>query len=276
MIEWTTVASLSTRVASTSYSNRHFIQKWWKKAHAYLDKGNTNILVTGRPNTGKSVLVSQLHGEAQNLYYELPKESRNVEVAAVTLGEWTKLIRTLPGQSSAIRTHGINEAFDNNKNLEGIIHVVDFGYTLPRDSTIALSLVQNAKIDTIEKLRNYNLNNEIDEIQNLIISIERSLVKQNCPNWLIIAVNKIDLFKNDLNESLLFYHPDGTSEFSKKLKNLQNKIGTNSLQIHVIATCAFEEDFHWNDIRLPSSLKAQEHKNIMRSFMDALVTIAGA
>jgi len=272
-MEWTTAASFTARIGVLSYQKRHLAQEWWQKARVYLDKGSTEILVTGRPNVGKTVLVSQMLGEARGLYYELPRESRTVEVEAITLGDWTKLIRTLPGQSSLVRTTGVNDTFDENPELSGVIHVVDFGYTIPRDPTLTQSLIKDDKLTTLEYLRKYNLENEIDELKNLIVSIERSYAKQQTPKWLVIAVNKVDLFKEQLNEALLFYHPNGSSAFSKELNKLIKKLGTNSLSVYVLSTCSYEQDFEWNLEERKSLLAIQEQRAIVREFMETVTSI---
>lgn len=274
-MEWTTVASLAFRVGAASVTHRHFIQGWWKKCLAYMERGDTNVLVTGRPNVGKTVLVSQMLGDAKDAYYSLPKESRTVEVNAVTIGAWAHLVRTLPGQSSQIRTDGMNEAFGKNPNLSGVIHVVDFGYTAPRDPAIAQGLIKENSLDTIEKLRDYNLTNEIDEVKNLLVSIERAIPdERKSLFWLVIAVNKIDLFKERLDEALLFYHPEGNSGFSKALAAVQKRVGSNSLKIYVVSTCAYEVDFLWNGITVKSGLSVQEQRVIVREFMETVASIS--
>jgi GTPase SAR1 family protein len=66
MIEWTTASTLM-RSGVIAYSNRHLIQEYWTKAKVKIDFGKTQILVTGLPNTGKTVLVHQIQGKAREI-----------------------------------------------------------------------------------------------------------------------------------------------------------------------------------------------------------------
>jgi len=66
-----------------------------------LNKGNTNIVVLGRPNVGKSVMAAYLHNETSNLSWDLPDTSTDVETKALTLENWKKLVRVIPGQKIA-------------------------------------------------------------------------------------------------------------------------------------------------------------------------------
>lgn len=274
MIEWTTAASMTARTGIAAYQNRHLLQGWIKKTLAHFDFGSTEILVTGRPSVGKTVLVNQVQGDGRNWEYKLPNISTSTETDAVKFGNWTKLIRTLPGQDNKTRITGINRSFDDNLNLLGVIHTVDFGYTIPRDATICESLIKESKIDTIQKLRDYNLLIEIEELKKIITTIEINHVKQGTPKWLIIAVNKVDLFSDKLDEALSFYHPSGKSAFSMELNKLTNKLGEYNFSIYVIATCAYKASFEWNGESCTSKFFQQEQEKLMSDFINTVGIIS--
>lgn len=270
-MEWTTAASFTARTSINAFKHRFFLQEWWKKALAHFDIGSTEILVTGRPNVGKTILVKQLEGSARQVNFELPNESFTVENDAVRFGNKTKLLRTLPGQTSLVRLKGINTTFHENTNLIGIIHTVDFGFTIPRDSTIRKSLLEESNINTIQKLREYNLVNEIDELLKLTTNIEQSIVRQQSPKWLLIAVNKTDLYKDELDDALDFYHPLGKSAFSRELQRMQANIGKNHFPIYVAATCSHKENFIWNKETCHSGFHLNEQEKLLLDF-NKLVT----
>jgi len=158
---------------------------------------------------GKTLLAGQMHGRDRELVFEIPCESRSVEVDAITAGEWTKLVRVRPGQAG-FRTKGEIDTFEDNKSLEGVIHVVDFGYVTPRDPVVRDTLISKDGIDTVEKLRARNLRLEIEDLKVLLTDIRRLQSKHGTPKRLVIAANKVDLFASDRQKALNHYHPDGT------------------------------------------------------------------
>ncbi len=194
-MEWTTLASLAARAGKQSYDQRHTIQQYFTKAKAYLDLGQTQIVVTGASGAGKSVLVAQMHGRARDLYYEAPPQSNKVEVEAIALEPWSKLVRVLPGQG-ARRSQEEVELLDRNDEVEGVIHVVDFGYVVPRDAFAAKSLLERNGLDTVGKLRAYNMESEVKALDALLFAVNRAFNKHKRPKWLLVAVNKVDLYWN--------------------------------------------------------------------------------
>lgn len=271
-MEWTTPVSLTVRAGKLAFDNRHTIQRYWTLAKAYLDTGSTQIVITGMPGAGKSVLNAQMHGRARDLYFEEPGESTKVETDAVTLGQWTKLVRVLPGQAG-YRSLGEIEAFQNNANLEGVIHVVDFGFSCPRDPVVAESLIKNDGLDSVLKLRERNLSLEVDALKLELANIRKLLAQHSSLKWLLIAVNKVDLYPSQKESALRHYHPDGDSAFGAALRSLQHDVGKDNLGIYIAGSCAYEADFKWNEAVAPSSLPRQEQDLILRDFMKSVAMI---
>lgn len=271
-MEWTTPVSLTVRAGKFAFDNRHAIQRYWTLAKAYLDTGSTQVVITGMPGAGKSLLNAQMHGRARDLYFEEPGESTKVETDAVTLGEWTKLVRVLPGQSG-YRTHGEIEAFQGNGKLEGVIHVVDFGYSSPRDPVVAETLVTNDGLDTIEKLRARNLSLEIDTLKLELANVRKLVAQHSSLKWLLIAVNKIDLYPDQMSAALAHYHPDGNSAFGEALRVLQRDVGKDNLGIYIAGSCAYEADFRWNGAVAQSALPRKKQDLVLRDFMKSVAMI---
>lgn len=270
-MEWTTAASLTVRLGKQGYDHRHLIQRYWSRAKAFLDVGKTQILVTGRSNAGKTMLVAQMHGKARDLAFEPPIESRTVEVEAIPLDVWTKLVRVLPGQRGR-RTQGEIDAFENNAELEAVIHVVDYGYVAPRDHVAATALV-NSGISTVSDLVVYNLNDEVVALYELLANIRRAISKNKCPRRLIVAVNKVDLFPAHRDKALEFYHPAGGSNFGKALSEFIAEVGSDNFEVFVLQTCAYETDFVWNGVAVKSQLAPREHESILKEFMKSVASI---
>lgn len=275
MVEWTTAGSIAVRAGSTAYSYRHSIHKFFTKAKAYVDMGKAQILITGHAGAGKTLLASQMHGRARELGFQIPSESKDVEVDAITPGMWSKLVRVLPGQEG-YRSKGAVENLQDNDALEGIIHVVDFGFTCPRDPAVVHAMINNDKILGINQLRSLNLQSEIDSLRGILTDARRLYERHHTPKWILIAVNKIDLFPNDKNNALLHYHPLGNSQFSKALAEFQKDIGNNNIRIHIAPVCAYEHDFNWNSQTVGSSLARQEQNKILVDFMKIVADFSEA
>lgn len=239
---------------------------------AYLDAGDTQVVITGHAGAGKTVLAAQIHGRARDLAFELPKESRTVEVEVFELSTWARLVRVLPGQDG-FRSKGAVEAFTRSDKLEGVVHVVDFGYVAPRDPVIAASMIKRDKIETIEKLRESNLRFELEQLHIMLSDLKRSFHLNKRPKWIVIAVNKVDLYADQREQALEYYHPAGSGPFGKALKGFQEHIGSNNISIYIIQSSAYEVDFEWNRERVRSLLERQEQNSILLDFTRSLATI---
>ena len=274
-MEWTSAASLSFRLGKKAYDERHLIQKFWTHLKAHYDFGRTEIGVTGHANAGKTILTDQLHGKASEIFYEIPKESTTVEVNSIKLGEWHKLVRVLPGQDG-YRATGAVEVFQKNEDLNGIIHLVDFGYNKPRDPTIIKSMIEIDGIESIEKLRELNLNHEMRVLESLLTDLDRSITSNKTPKWLIFAVNKCDLFPNSLDDALSYYHPDGAGRYGKRVAEFISQIGKRSIPTFVVKSCAREENFEWNGVNLESSLEINERSDILKNLFELVATVSNS
>lgn len=269
VIEWGTAKAIA-QAGRFAWVNRRLIQNLWIKSLASINQGRTDIVVTGHSSAGKSVLVGQMLGAARDMYFEEPGESLRVEVGAVTIGGWSKLIRVLPGQIGR-RTKGEIEAFQKNPSLEGVIHLTDFGFVHPRDAVTARSKVEQFGLNTIEELRQANLEMELHGLRDVLHSIRTARGQQAGPKWLIIAVNKVDLYQTRLDEALYHYHPDGTGGFGKVLKEFQAQMGID-FSIHVVQTCARVVEFSWNNQSIIPTMTGVKQDEVLRNFVSTLAS----
>ena len=226
----------------------------------------------GRPAVGKSVLVADLHGEAKDYLWSLPDTSTDVESMAIELSEWTSLVRVIPGQSTAERHKAIDEAFNQHKNLEGVIYVVDWGFTNVRNHVSRLSMIQDKGIDTVEKLRQHNLASELVDFRDVCQKIAEAQAAGRSPKWLLVVVNKVDLFFDQVNEALLYYHPESESAFAKTTQSLLQSVGSQKIKCDVVPICAWEVDFIWNTETIKTNIGGTENKRQL--FRELLSVIA--
>lgn len=210
-----------------------------------MDRGDTNIVILGRPTVGKSVLRTKLCGY-QDVTFELPDTSEKVESEAIKIGDWTKIVRVIPGQSTSERLIGLDEAFNKHKNLEGVIYVVDWGYTDHRDSIFKAKLTNDKNIKTIDDIRRYNLEKELSDFRAICTKIQEAFANGRGPDWFIVAANKADLFHENIDKAQEYYYSEMESEFSDILDETLNMVGRQNLKYASIPICSWEEDFTWN------------------------------
>ncbi|HNL08713.1 MAG TPA: 50S ribosome-binding GTPase [Chitinophagales bacterium] len=263
--KWSDIVPSAIKTPITIYQNRSSIHYWYKRALAAIDKGSTNVVVAGRPAVGKSVLVANLYGAVNELAWELPETSLSVETSAIQLGEWTKLVRVIPGQNSLQRLKGLSNAFNENKGLEGVIYVTDFGYTNVRDKSIKLRKIHEEQITTIEALRQYNLREELEDFKITCHKIAEA-VATGSPKWLAIAVNKADLFFHELDKAQAYYHLESNSDFAKILKNTLNTVGSQHLHCVTMPICSYETDLEWNGEIIKTNIGGTDNRRILHKY----------
>lgn len=268
--EWSALVSTAARPAYYAYKYRHFIQKQWIDFQVMAGLGKPSVLITGRAGAGKSVLAAKYHGEANSHNWKLPETSADTEIKSISVGDWNKIVHVVPGQESLNRSKALDKALNKQDSLQGIIHVVDWGYTAVRDETIRATMIENG-IDSIEKFREKNLDLELDDFKLLIDKIITSNSGGRGPKWLVIAVNKIDLFMENLSAAKKYYHPKSNSAFAEQIGSLYKTLGENNFKVECIPICSVREPFSWGDERLESQMPSDStYANFMRIFIDTI------
>ena len=270
-MDWTELVPTLVKTPITIYKNKETIQKLWKKLQVLCNLGKTDILILGRPAVGKSLLSSHLYGETTNLGYELPKTSRDVETNAIQLGTWTQIVRVVPGQKTSERIISLKKTFEEGNVPDGIIYTVDWGYTDVRDSLAKKIIIEEERIDTIDKLRDYNLKQELEDLKEVLDIIKFAFVTYKKPLWIIIAVNKVDLFYNKLNEAQRYYSLEYKSDFTDLMNNFLNDIGTLNIKCKVLPISSWQKDLVWNNVLIETKLGGKENeKALTLNFIDEI------
>ncbi|WP_348946075.1 GTPase domain-containing protein [Chitinibacter sp. FCG-7] len=258
------------------YKYRSDIQAYWKKLQVMLGLGRVNVVVTGRAGSGKSSLTSLWHGEANDLAWVSPvAASTDVEIKPISIGDWTKIVHVIPGQNSRERILGMEVAFASKSCAEGVVHVVDWGYTTIRTSASVSALMAEG-VDTIDKLRSVNLQKELNEFSEVCERIRNAAISGGLPKWLVIVINKADLFFNDLAKAESYYSPHGNSAFSKILsEKLTGVIGAANIKIEVVAVSSLTKKYSWNGVEIsPQIVDVDLHRSYLRSFFDTVAHVA--
>lgn len=253
-----------------AYKYRHLIQKLWVNLRVKLSLGTPKILMLGQAGAGKSVLCSTIHGEANTLEWQKPGTSRAVEIKPIQLGEWTQVVSVIPGQDSSERLNALDKAI-NNKGIDGIVYVVDWGYTSIRELHTRNAMIKSSSIDTIEKLRKRNLEIELEDFSGLLHMLKMSIPNKRGPKWIMIAINKLDLFKDKEHEAIHYYKLDKSSDFQKKISEFLTKVGSQNIVFDFQLVTARSEKFIWGDEEIvPLITEIDEHQDILKKFIDHL------
>ncbi len=212
----------------------------------HVGSGKTNIVVTGRSGVGKSILVERIKLADKDWAWEQPERSRDVESHLLRVGRWTRIVRIVPGDTIQERDLGIHEAFSSHHKLEGVVYVVDWGFTRERDQVVREEYITKNGLSTIKDLREFNLNQEREDFAKICDRIQESYTRCRRPNWMFIAVNKADLFVNEINEVQRYYHPRLESPFTDILNKMLDKVGRGNFKVSAAPVCSWQENFEWN------------------------------
>ena len=248
-----------------SYKSREDFKEIWRKVF-----GKKSIAFTGLAGAGKSVLFDFLRGEGFKQGYKPPKPSQSVEKGKIRPANKRMAISVLPGQTDYPRLQGLDEIFLGKKGVDGVIHVVSNGFIEERSSVARSSLIKDTGLKTIEQFRQHQIKAELVDLKETCEIIRQSIHKYQKPKWLLVAVTKVDLFYDKLDEAQEYYSPHGKSEFAKRLKELQIKVGTDNFRWETVPVCAWLKDFKWNNEKQSSVLKVEERDHFIANFADEM------
>jgi hypothetical protein len=272
-VEWSDIVPYFVKYPYQIYKRRKLIQKLYKRFMAYTKMGRTNVVVLGRSSAGKTLLAKRLEGKIPS-YKEVPALSTDVEVGAVGVGEWAKVIRVIPGQDGVERRRGLEEAFSTHNDLEGVIYVTDWGFTEYRDENTKQLLLDKG-VATIETLRKYNLDRDIGYFRDVCELIKTSVANGRGPRWVVIAVSKADLFYDELNDARKYYLSSQCGGFVEELHSLERCVGTLHLPCKVVPVSAWREKFEWNgQVRDVQMADVATDEVLFRHFEYVLATLS--
>jgi hypothetical protein len=263
-------ASWVLPAAKEAYKNRQEIQSIWSRVATFFLGKKSSIAVTGMAGVGKTVLFDHLGGEAYKLGYKPPGKSEEEESGKVSAKGKRIGFRIIPGDSASPRRESIDGLFLGKKPVDGVIHVVANGYIETRKRVARTALVEDFKLDTLQKYREFHLNEELKDLHETCELIRQSCKKHRKPTWLLVAVTKADLFYAKIEEAEEYYSPEGAGDFSRRIKLLQSQVGSDNLRWDARPACAWLDDFEWNGETQPSTLKLDARDHYIASFAGQL------
>lgn len=192
---------------------------------------SSRVIVTGMAGAGKSYLFEAIIQESKNKKMNRPGQSVQGEDHILYLGNGLlpKKITIIPGQNMAVSSDLKNKKIDKNDDLDGVIHVMDYGYNSPRDQ-YSKNNFESKGIFTFEDLRHHNLNAELDYLDELI---ERFIVLNKKPKWFCLVLTKTDLYKS----SAATNYYENSTRFQQIIEKLYKVVEKDHIALFV-PTCS--------------------------------------
>jgi GTPase SAR1 family protein len=255
-----------------AYDNRETISTLLQGGLKALFGTKTKIAVTGLPGVGKSVLLDHLKG--RQVPYDPPGQSQRVEHAKIKVkGERRRLaLSVIPGQHSTVRSAAEDTLFLKQK-LDGVIHVVPFGFASLRSKAAEEHIVAQGAT-TIRALRDLNLKAELDDLEETCSLLAKAHHTKHQPPWIVIAVDKVDLYVPEIEDAHSYYSPDSGSPFAEKLVKLRERVGSDFLRFDAAPVCAHPTTFTWNREVCQSALTEEERDAYLAQFLRLLASYA--
>jgi GTPase SAR1 family protein len=263
---WVTVPA----VALTLYKNRAEVQSIFNRIVGKIIGPESAIAVTGMAGVGKTVLFDHVSGKAFNRGYLPPLESNVPEAEKLKYNRKRFTLTVVQGQESPQRDDTLQKAFASKRQIDGVIHVVCNGFTALRDSESQAILAEGG-LDTLSKFRELQLKAEIDDFHETAEEIRRSVRRHRNRPWLVIAVDKIDLYASNEDRLLAkkHYASEG-GEFYEAVQDLRHVVGTDNLPYKVIPVCAWLEDYSYGTEVVKTQLRTDQRDAYIANFLKLL------
>jgi energy-coupling factor transporter ATP-binding protein EcfA2 len=267
-IPWSDLIPSALKIPYNAYKHRVLIDKLWKKLTVACGSNKADIVITGRSGVGKSVLSSRMRGIITDLSWELPSISPSVETGVTDLEKWSKIVSVIPGNNNEERVIALQNVFNTDDCLEGIIHVVDWGYTFERNSIIRGKRIHEEGFNTIEKIRNFNLTREVDDFKKICDKVRELYLKKGRPFWMVIAATKCDLYVDRIDQAQSYYSATGESAFSEALREFQSLVGSDNIQMVSVPVSSWDNSFEWNKEVVETKIGGSaESRALFRNFI---------
>jgi hypothetical protein len=217
------------------------------------------LVIMGNSGAGKTKIWSVL---TKRPYEE---ESSLVEDDGYMLRPNSKAITlsTIPGQDCKGRAAAMGRLFGPKTVVDGVIFVAcnGFDHIWPTRRHIVASGL--APYD-LESLRARNLRKELSKFGETCDRIieKHMIVPGLSPKWLLVVVNKLDLYWNRRDDAAAYYLPGSGSPFDEIAQDLQSQIGSIAVNYDVLPLATAPADYQFQSnrgsIKVESQLTTEE------------------
>jgi hypothetical protein len=213
--------------ALTAYRHRDDVRSLLEGGMAWLFGKKTTLAFTGMEGVGKTVLLDHLTGAAFQEGYTLPLRSQREERGRITTAGKRLVATVVPGQVATPRRLTLDKLFGGKRLIDGVVHVVCNGLASVREPNVTTDLIRRRKLTTVTKYRKYALGQELLDLDSTCHAIRESQRKKRTPGWLIVAVDKVDLYFDTIERARDYYSPTSDSPFADRLRALATQVGTD-------------------------------------------------
>jgi hypothetical protein len=161
---------------------------------------------------------------------------------------------------------------DQREVSQGVVHLVSFGYATVRNEDAIRGMVKDLKLTSITKLCKYQIEREREDMVETCKAICDSHRKFHAPNWLILAVDKIDLYYDRLGDARVLYSRPEESGFVSILRELTGRVGSDFFRWEVAPICGCLEPFTWNNKVEEPQITQEDRDAFLSQFLDLLRT----
>ena len=263
--------------AKAAYDSRKMGGELWNALMIKLKGKKATIVFTGLPGAGKTQLFDRLSGKTEKEGYRPPGRSTKVEKASKKISkdelrdEPKKRLSyvVIPGQISSVRQKAFDELFAGKTEIAGVIHVVSSGLPTLRTRE-AMQVLKEQHISDVASYRQYQLLQEVDDLDETCQAIERYMVASRKPIWLFIVATKIDLFLSTLDQDLDAYEK-ASGPFVERLRQLQTRVGSLNFDWELVAVSAWNDDFDYNGEKLISNIAPEQQNEYLNAFLQRMI-----
>ncbi len=234
------------------------------------------VVITGASGVGKTELFRLLTGKnvPDGMSLDTDKGWRFVQNQKKTFS-----LMTIPGQPSKERNIAQRFVFGSDTHVEGIIHLCSYGFNeiWPKNRT---SVIQSLNPHNLEGLIKLNKTTEVGELENTLKYIFEKIrdePKRLHPSWLVILVNKADLFWDKIDYAKGYYHIHDRRP--SRIKTLINEFNSNlgnltKMHVEIVPFASNGIEYNLRDVNFSaqatSKLSEDERKQLNSSFFTLL------
>jgi len=261
--------------ALTAYRHRADLKDMLTGGLARLLGKAVSLAFTGMQGVGKTVLLDHLTGKARWRDYKKPPQSQALERGVVKSSGRRIRVSVVPGQNAEPRHVALDQLFHRKKPVQGVVHVVGYGYASTRNEDEARAMVKELKLSTLAKYAKYQMEQELNDLEQTCEAIRASHRKQHAPGWLLVAVDKIDLYHDRLSKAREYYSSMNDSPFTARLRALARQVGEDFFRWEAVPVCGVLEDFTWNGKTEVSQIDQTARDAYLVQFLELLKSYCG-